>query len=165
LAARSGALHDLWHGLSAEQWATEVHEPNDNRELGAVTLHDHALLRLTEVEVHGTDMQLGLDPWSNLFVEAALPLRIARLNARRSATQQGGSWLLVAADGPAYRVSISDGEVEAGPARSGEGATAVLEASSRDLLALLLGRPVATAPKITGDVSFGESFQRALPGP
>jgi hypothetical protein len=44
-------------------------------------------------------------------------------------------------------------------------ASAVIEASSQDLLALLLGRPFHTPPDVTGDVAFGSSFSLAFPGP
>ena len=44
-------------------------------------------------------------------------------------------------------------------------ARATIEASSRDLLALLLGRPFLSQPRLAGDVAFGEAFTAAFPGP
>jgi hypothetical protein len=41
----------------------------------------------------------------------------------------------------------------------------VVEAPARDLLALLLGRPVRTPPRYSGDVELGRAFARAFPGP
>jgi hypothetical protein len=41
----------------------------------------------------------------------------------------------------------------------------VIAASSRDLLALLLGRPLAESPQWSGDTAFGEAFTAAFPGP
>jgi hypothetical protein len=44
-------------------------------------------------------------------------------------------------------------------------ATAAIEATSRDLLALLLGRPPLGRLSFTGDVAFGRSFTDVFPGP
>jgi hypothetical protein len=127
-------------------------------------------LWLTEVEVQGTDLGLNLADWSEIFVRAVLPMRLEWLNIRRADRrafdrQLTGSWLLVARDGPTYKVSVNGTDVESSPALPNVEARAVIEASSRDLLALLLGRSLLTPPVITGDVTFGQSFVRAFPGP
>ena len=57
------------------------------------------------------------------------------------------------------------GKVHCEPSRSGAPARAVLEATSRDLLALLLGRRFLIPPRISGDVGFGQAFSDAFPGP
>lgn len=41
----------------------------------------------------------------------------------------------------------------------------MIEGSSRDLLALLLGRATEDRLNISGDIAFGSAFQRAVPGP
>lgn len=46
------------------------------------TLGMLAVLRLTEVEVHGFDLDIGCTPWSEVFVDVALPTRIRRLATR-----------------------------------------------------------------------------------
>jgi hypothetical protein len=70
----SAALHERWRGVT--DWTVAVTEPDDNRDLGPVSLGRLALVRLTEVEVHGTDVAIGLGPWSHVFVREALPMRL-----------------------------------------------------------------------------------------
>jgi hypothetical protein len=93
-----------------------------------------AILRLTEIEVHGTDLDIGLPEWSDVFVGAALPRRLARL--QRRAAQAPGAWIISG--------------VHVGDASEPEG----IDASDRDLLAMLLGRN-----------TLSETFSRAFPGP
>jgi len=90
------------------------------------------LLRLTEVEVHGSDLDVGLDDWSAAFVETALPFRLDWLNSRRSnhrAVDEGvqGSWLLHASDGSTYLVSVKGASVESRPADPSAPARATIE--------------------------------------
>ena len=170
LADHSAALGALWSGRTDGEWAREVHEPPDNTDLGPVELGRLPLLRLTEVEVHGSDLGLGLRDWSDVFVRAALPMRIAWLNARRANhrafdAEVEGSWLLAASDGPAYVVAVRGPAVRAGPAESSASATATIDGTSRDLLALLLGRPPRRELRLRGDHGFGERFTDAFPGP
>jgi uncharacterized protein (TIGR03083 family) len=170
LSALSDELHTRWSRLTPDQWQVDVVEPADNRDLGLLPLARLPLLRLTEVEVHGTDLDLALGDWSELFVSVALPFRLEWLNTRRTNhrrfdTRLQGSWLLVANDGPAYLVSVDGDAVTAHPADHATPASAVVEGSSRDLLALLLGRPVRTALRFRGDESFARSFSAAFPGP
>ena len=165
LATRSGELHGRWSELTPDRWATVVDEPPDNPDLGSMPLHSFALLRLTEVEVHGTDLDLGLDDWSDGFVAAALPFRIRRLAGRRPAIPVEGSWLLVADDGPTHLVTATPTSVETGAASPDEPATARVEGSARDVLALLLGRPPVQPLRRAGDVDLAEAFDAAFPGP
>jgi hypothetical protein len=170
LAETAARLSHLWSALEEPTWNLQVGEPVGNLDLGPTTLGRLALLRLTEVEVHGSDLGLDLEDWSALFVEMALPMRLDWLNVRRVNHHDvdvglEGSWLLIASDGPTYRISLSKGIVESFPASRTTSSRAVIEASSRDLLALLLGRPFLRPPLITGDVSFGQAFSSAFPGP
>jgi len=168
LALHSRMLAQAWSAVDAAGWSREINEPADNPDLGPVTLTQLALLRLTEVEVHGSDLNVHLGEWSAPFVTMTLPMRLERLSRRTVDRGDGsleGSWLLVASDGPTYRVSVANGVVESTPAVSRAPARAVLEATSRDLLALLLGRPFRRAPRITGDLPFGEAFSAVFPGP
>ena len=169
---RQGAdqLQRVWSELSEEEWHTAVEEPDDNPDLGRVDVSWLPLLRLTELEVHGGDLALGLDQWSELFVRVALPTRLDWLNARRSnhrAFDGGleGSWLLSATDGPTYRVEVRGSMVDARPVGEGTGARATIIASSRDLLALLLGRTRSEPLRVSGDVTFARRFEDAFPGP
>lgn len=164
--AENGQLLDArWASLATEHWALPFREPDGNPDLGALPLVDLALLRLTEVEVHGSDLDVGLGRWSDLFVKEALPFRLDRLNARRAGDEIEGSWLLVASGGPTYLVRVEDTVVVSRPASPATPASAVITASSRDILALLLGRPATGAVHINGDVTLGRAFGAILPGP
>ncbi len=170
LARLSEQLNQEWSALDPTAWRADVVEPPDNPDLGPVPLGRLPLLRLTEVEVHGTDLGLDLADWSDLFVRSVLPMRLEWLNVRRANhrafdTELSGSWLLVATDGPTYSVRVEGSLVESSPARADAQARAVIEATSRDLLALLLGRDLRSPPVITGDIEFGRSFSLAFPGP
>jgi uncharacterized protein (TIGR03083 family) len=170
LALAGDRLHDAWAPLSAAQWQTVIEEPAGNPDLGPVTVARLALLRLTEVEVHGTDLDLGLDDWSEVFVAHALPIRLGWLATRRSNHRRiestiDGSWLLVPDDGPGTVVSVRGPQVTVEAAHATTVADAVIEGRSRDLLALLLGRPTAQDLKISGDVRLGRAFREAFPGP
>ena len=170
LADRSAALGTLWGARADSEWARMLSEPADNADLGPIELGRLPSLRLTEVEVHGSDLGLGLRDWSDTFVRASLPMRIAWLNVRRANHRAfdadlEGSWLLAASDGPAYAVAVQGPAVQAGAAERSTVATATIEGTSRDLLALLLGRPARHELHVRGDQAFGERFARAFPGP
>ena len=158
LRGASEALDRAWAGV--DDWTVAVTEPAGNADLGPITLSYLPLMRLTEVEVHGTDLGIGIGPWSEVFVHAVLPWRLDWLNRRRpnaaaADTTVRRSWLLRATDGPTCQVVIVDGEtVQSAP---GTDADEVITGTSRELLALLLGRaPAGFAP---------DTFNRALPGP
>jgi uncharacterized protein (TIGR03083 family) len=170
LARLSDELNREWSVLDPGAWGVDVTEPQGNPDLGLIPLGRLPLLRLTEVEVHGTDLGLNLGDWSEIFISTVLPMRLEWLNFRRANhgafdTELKGSWLLVATDGPTYKVSADGTKVESRPASPDTQARAVIEATSRDLLALLLGRNLHAPPVMMGDVAFGQSFSRAFPGP
>ena len=170
LAGHSRDLDGARSSLDGSAWGLVVVEPRDNPDLGPSDLSRLLLLRLTEVEVHGSDLDLALDDWSDLFVRVALPMRLEWLNTRRAnhrAVDQGleGTWLLVATDGPSYAVTAQRGRVESRPAVPTPARHAVIESSSRDLLALLLGRPMREPPRTAGGEHGVERFAAAFPGP
>lgn len=170
LADGSRRLVGLWSAMPAGAWALEVREPDDNRDLGPLRLQVLPLLRLTELEVHGDDLAVGLPDWSEVFVRAALPFRLDWLNTRRTnhravKNRRQGSWLLVADEGLRWVVALDGGRVVSRPAGDGEAATAGIEGSARDLLALLLGRPTRAPLRHRGDVPFARAFSAAFPGP
>jgi hypothetical protein len=169
LAVASAALHERWAALNDGEWSTPVREPRDNPDLGPIELSRLPLLRLTEVEVHGCDLAIGLPDWSDAFVAAALPARVAWLNTRRSNHRKvdlgiTGTWRLASTEGDTWRVTAqADGSVQA---VEGDGsAEATISASARDLLATLLGRPTVGAITYRGDVELAKAFSRAFPGP
>ena len=169
LVDQSRALQQSWESLTERDWEVMVNEPEDNPDLGALGLGRLPLLRLTEVEVHGTDLDLGLGDWSECFVHEALPFRLDRLNQRRAGRLPGrrvdGSWLLVATDGPVHLVTVRGESVSSTPAARDAAAHAVIEGTSRDILSLLLGRPAVESLSISGDQEFGRAFTMVLPGP
>jgi uncharacterized protein (TIGR03083 family) len=166
----AGELHVAWKGLGVLRWATPVREPAGNPDLGPVTLATLALLRLTEVEVHGSDLALGLDHWSALFVACALPVRLAWLATRRTnhrAVDRSvqGSWRIEARGGPIWRVAIDGPAVTSEPADRATPADFVIEGERRDLLAMLLGRRLPSSAVPNGDRGGLDAFRRAFPGP
>ena len=170
LAEHSATLQATWAALQPSHWENLVTEPDDNRDLGSLPVAVVPLLRLTEVEVHGSDLDVGLDDWSTTFVSHALPFRLGWLSSRRSnhrAVDETlvGSWLLRASDGPVQLVTVAPDGVESQPAERDTPSTAVIDGTSRDLLALLLGRPWRQPLEVSGDREFGASFSRAFPGP
>jgi len=158
LRESSSRLHDLW--AAVDDWSLVVREPAGNPDLGDVPLRRLLLARLTEVEVHGTDLGVGLGPWSDAFVHAVLPMRLEWLNTRRSnhrAVDESnrGSWLLRATDvALSWRIDVDGPTVRSEPSSDARGAM-VVDRPARDLLALVLGR--------ADDVPRG--WAEALPGP
>ena len=146
LRAASATLHDRWSSPGIN-WSTAVREPPDNPDLGTVPLAWLPIFRLTEVEVHGTDLGLGLPPWSDVLVRHALPMRLARLAARRD--DGAPPFVLAAPDlGIDARVGVGDGGAE----------VRRIVAPGRDLLGLLLGRWDDGSDAVAG-------FRRVHPGP
>lgn len=160
LEASSRRLHRRW--AEVDDWSITLREPDGCEDLGALTLHQLAILRLTEIEVHGTDLDLGLGPWSDVFVDRALAMRLDWLPRRRSNHRavprdvtrsflldptDRGARVVVNVAGPTVTVRAADGPPPT---------DIVVRASSRELLALLLGR---------SDLPEAEDFGRLFPGP
>jgi len=166
LIEASAALDELWAQIPPEAWGgTTVCEPGDNPDIGPITLLQLAILRLTEVEVHGTDLDLGLCDWSDPFIDAALPMRIAWLPRRHTPSQaSSGSWNLVATDGPSFNVAVSRGVVSASPGKAYQ-ADATITAPKADLLGLLLGRVDVADLTIAGDKAVALRFATTFPPP
>ena len=165
LREASAALSDLWEGLGADDWSADVVEPPGNPDLGTVPLVRLPLFRLTEVEVHGTDLGLGLPSWSDALVRHALPMRLdwlgeRRTNHRRVDPSVRGSFLLRASDlGIVQRLEIDGPSVTSHRVRGGDAtADRVIDGTGRELLALLLGR-------WHDGSAAAEAFRRAFPGP
>ncbi len=147
------ALTALWSGLSALQWTLVAREHDETRSLGDPTLADLARLRLTEVQVHGSDLDLGLSPWPASFGRAVLAQRVDRVRLRDELPP--GIWLLSAADDGDHVVR-----------RSAVGPPDVrFRASANDLVALLVGREPAGTVDIEGDAVLAAAFVDAIVGP
>ena len=166
----SARLDDAWSSLDEGDWAAEVREPADNPDLGTVPLARLALARLTEVDVHGTDLGIGFADWSETLVDIGLPTRLRWLSSRRTNHRDfdrslRGTWLLAADNGLRWGVTVDGDRVESAPADENPAPRAVIAGSARDLLALLLGRRTREPLEFAGDVEFGHAFTRAFPGP
>lgn len=169
LGDASSQLQETWAALNDGEWSSVVREPADNPDLGTLPLVRLPLLRLTEVEVHGCDLGLDLPDWSDLFIDAALPTRVAWLATRRSNHRNvdlgvKGTWRLAATEGDIWRVTAhADASVDA---VEGDGpADATISASRRDLLATILGRSTTGPVGYDGDIELAKAFGRAFPGP
>ena len=171
LAEQSAELADVWAGLSPDDWGRPVvdsHEAGEFKRM-PLTIGDLALLRLTEVEVHGTDLDIGLRRWSNQFVEAALPRRISWLGRRTppklpESAEFPMTWLLAATDGPSYLVRIDEArQTTAEVATFDAAARHRIEGPSVDLLATILGRGVS--PDLHAPPPAIESLRQTFPGP
>ncbi|HUP72337.1 MAG TPA: maleylpyruvate isomerase N-terminal domain-containing protein [Acidimicrobiales bacterium] len=165
LHAETAALERLWHTLSLDDWRRRIDEPDH----GPIPLSQLLVLRLTETEVHGTDLGFAaVDTWDERFVEVVLPLRLAWLDRSRHRPDAdlsvAGSWLL--SDGRANWLVVADGaDVHAYIAGADTGSDCRLTASRRDLLALLLGRPPDGSIERSGNLPLADAFKRAFPGP
>ena len=165
----AATLDEEWAAVG-DRWSTDVFEPPDNPDLGTVPLARLALARLTEVDVHGTDLAINAPDWSPTLCNVGLITRLRWLPTRRTnhrAFDQSitGSWRLTADEGLRWIVSIDMQGVQSRPAKDRDKPRAVLHGSRRDLLALLLGRPPRQPLEFDGDVAFAQSFQAAFPGP
>ncbi|MEY2472421.1 MAG: maleylpyruvate isomerase [Actinomycetota bacterium] len=169
-AARCAELDATLATLRDDDFAIEVHEPAGAFDLGTQTIEQLLTLRLTEVEVHAGDLLLGLDKWSDTFVEAGLPLRFERLATRLANqppidTSYEGTWLLRTTEGDAWTVTLEPRRAEVRMADYDTRSDATITASRRDMLALLLGRPLETEAVYAGDTELAAAFTKAFRGP
>lgn len=137
----SAALDTMWSAV--EDWPMAVREPDDNVDLGPIRLLDLPMFRLTEIEVHGTDLDVGMPDWTDTLIRSGLVTRIERLARRQQLVP--GAWRLIAEGGPLDGLdeTVGDGSEPE-----------VIRASSRELFALTLGR-----------IHLSDSFAAAFPGP
>lgn len=167
----AGALDAHWAAFGPNEWGRTLREPDDSPDLGRANLAMIALLRLTEVEVHGEDLNLGLPDWSDIFVEQALVTRLGWLATRPTGSRGRdsnirGSWLLVTTDTDLrWLLATDDSDLTSRRASSdADDADTRLEGTARDLLALLLGRRHQSV-HITGDERLAAAFSAVFPGP
>lgn len=157
------ALHASCLDLTDDQWRLRVIEPEPGADLGPVTLAELMLLRLTELQVHGSDLLLGLPEWPPEFGPAVLAQRASRVRLAAGASLSGrlrllpvdAADLVIVLDGPEARVlPDDDGDADAS-----------LAATANDLVAVLLGRLPATAPRAQGDPELAAGFLDSVVGP
>ena len=165
LEATSSALQRVWEDLRDDDWARPVLpvRTEDPRDL---TVDGLLVLRVTEVEVHGTDLAIGLREWSAGFVTAALPFRLRRLDGRWPAVEVERSWLLDVRGGPTWVVHLRGAAATAAPVTGPPPpADATITGEPRDVVALLLGRVDWDRLVLEGDVEAARSFGEVFPGP
>jgi maleylpyruvate isomerase len=169
-AHNSAALDATLGRLTEADWSVESREPAGIVDLGPQTVEQLAILRLTEVDVHAVDLDVGITHWTDTFVRVGLPLRFDRLatrlaNQRPINTEHAGTWLLRTIEGEGWTVTIDGNRSHVQRADYDSRADASITASARDLLALLLGRPLETEAVYAGDIAFAAAFTQAFPGP
>ena len=167
----TAALMHIWRAVPWERWG----RPFTETELGTAQLGRLVGLRLTEVEVHHSDLALGFGPrdWSRELTRTCLPLRLASLERyrRRPDADQAisGTWLLVCDDlDRRWRVRADQADVaivDVAPGRDDDQADVVLRGHATDLTALLLGRQDPAMLWVSGDTARAAAFKRAFPGP
>jgi uncharacterized protein (TIGR03083 family) len=171
VAGASRTLTDRWSELTVDEWGTPIREPRDNPDLGAPTLAELALLRLTEVEVHGVDLDVGIviRDWSPEFVRLGFPHRVSLLPQRRRRhpgvdRSVTGRWRLRCTDGAPYLVTVDvdDARVEEDDSSAPD---VSITGTTAELLAFLLGRLTAEDLEVEGDRALARAFKRAFPGP
>jgi len=153
--AASAALADAWRHLGDRQWATTMHE----RHIGPMRLSRLTALRLTELEVHHVDLDVGyrVTDWPAAFTRICLPLRIAWLDAHHrrrhdTARQVAGRWLLAPTDDSVtWLVTAWADQVTSQPAPADAEADVTLSGPSASLLAFLLGRQPDPPLAVYGD--------------
>ncbi|MEM8934616.1 MAG: maleylpyruvate isomerase family mycothiol-dependent enzyme [Acidobacteriota bacterium] len=163
----AAALDAAWAAMGTTDWDVVAVEPDDNPDLGPMSLGALAVLRLTEVEVHGVDLDVGAADWSDAFIAAALPLRLRWLPDRRAHCEDGehgatGSWSFRPDEGDPVTITV-----DADGARVDDGATGEVEfaGAPATLLGVLLGRRPLSDLRIEGDRSAAEAFANAFPSP
>lgn len=164
-ATSAQELAALWGSLSPAEWT----RPFTESRFGEISLSRLLMLRLTELTVHGEDIDLGLQGWNREFVTLALPLRLAWLPSHHRPRPDAdlsvrGRWLL--GDGARWWLLQADSDGASVAAASSEEQTdVVLRGSPEELLRVLLGRLPASALVVDGDAAFAELLKAAFPGP
>lgn len=170
LAERSAFLDAVWTKIADSEWELPLLEPGENQDLGAITLGHLVVLRLTEVEVHGTDLDIAASDWSDVFVRAALPMRVHWLAERRPHPEIAdhtirGTWVLAPDDGETYSITASSEGVAVDIGDTVGAEVARLHGTRRSLLAFLLGRASIARLDVSGNSDLASRFHQAFPPP
>jgi Mycothiol maleylpyruvate isomerase N-terminal domain len=167
LRATAAELESRWSNLPLSMWTDEFTEVDH----GTLLFSRWLALRLTEVEIHSTDVGVHAGPdclqWSESFVRLLLPLRVAWLLRARERSDadlsSGGCWVLGAGAHRWFvRSDVGSRVVSVGVEGPFSDAV-VLTADDRTLLALLLGRDGDYVAGVLGPQA--KLFKSAFPGP
>lgn len=167
--AASAALGHAWRELDDRQWATVI----SDRRIGPMALGRLVALRLTELEVHHVDLDLGyrVADWPPGFPRTCLPLHVAWLGSRHRTGAVGTGhpdrrWLLEPTDDSVrWLVTVRAREVLCQPATPSSDADVTVTGTSAGLLAFLLGRRPEPPLDIRGNHGVADSFKQVFPGP
>lgn len=151
-------LTDRWADVSEVQWEQRFVLDDGH----AVSLTHLLMQRWTELEVHLSDLGFDGDEFSvsDLYVAAALPLRIAWLiphhRERKDADKSiAGEWKLKASTSRQAWTIRTPGPPE----------PCSIEGNDEDLLGFILGRVPVSQLKVVGNVGLAYRFKLAFPGP
>lgn len=168
LTEACASLDRTWDELDDDAWTMTVVEPADNVDLGPISLWSLALFRLTEVEVHGSDLDIGLADWSDTFVAAALPTRLKMLETRRSNhgtvdESVSGTWAFNIDGRTSYTIAAvgSDVTVAHGDAH----ADTTFAGTGHQILGFLLGRTALDELEVRGNHELAARWRTAFPPP
>lgn len=150
--------------LDPDSMASLIAQHADNRDLGQMTISDLVRLRLTEVQVHGTDLDLGLDAWPADFGPAVMAQRVA-LVQRRSVIGVGSKLMLVATDAMSSSVVVTADGIEAHGNTADASVISRLVGTANAHVAMLVGRGVAADLEIEGDIELAQAFVGSIVGP
>lgn len=166
-AERCERLDATLAAVPGDGWTVFAREPEGHHDLGPQQVFALAVLRLTEVDVHAVDLDVGIEDWSDAFCRVGLPLRLQRLGKHLANNPSPepivGTWLLRASPVDCYLVSKTADTATVRGALYEDIADGTIDASARDLIALMLGRPFEGVVEFSND--FARSFSAAFPGP
>lgn len=147
----SELLHEVWQRVALADWSLPVFELGETASELSMDLTRLALLRLTEVEVHGTDLNAGLGPWSTVFGPAVIALTASLIESWPGGA---GMWLLRPHQAAEQTVVVNpDGSAEGRPVQSGDVADVVVTGPPNSMVAVLLGRAPTSSLDYSGDTS------------
>ncbi len=150
-ARETDLLQEVWQRVALADWSLPVFELGETASELSMDLTRLALLRLTEVEVHGTDLNAGLGPWSTVFGPAVIALAASLIE-----TWPGGAgvWLLRPHQAAEQTVVVNaDGSVEGRPVRASDVPDVVVTGPPNSMVAVLFGRAPISSLDFSGDTS------------
>jgi len=157
-------LHRTLIGLDDEAMASLIIEHPDNRDLGEMTIGDLVRMRLTEVQAHGDDLDLGLSPWPSDFGKAVIAQRAARLR-QRPLNWAGWEVILVVTDASALSATVSAEGIELHARPVEVMAASRLVGTANAHVAMLLGRRVEADLTKEGDAEQAQACLASVIGP
>jgi len=129
-----------------------------------MTIGDLVRMRLTEVQAHGDDLDLGLSPWPSDFGKAVIAQRAARLR-QRPLNWAGWEVILVVTDASALSATVSAEGIELHARPVEVMAASRLVGTANAHVAMLLGRRAEADLTKEGDVEQAQACLASVIGP